>query len=74
MKLSTRLNDKEIFTFIGKNFVEVTFFYSTSLRFGLRDGSLDKKPKINKELKNETVTYTRIFKVSIEISPKSFYS
>ena len=29
--------------------------YSKSLRFGFRDGSLDKNPKINKELKNVTV-------------------
>lgn len=29
--------------------------YSGSLRFGLRDGSLDKNPKINKETKKITV-------------------
>jgi len=39
--------------------------YSRSLRFGLRDGSLDKNPKINKETKNITTAYTKIFKVNI---------
>ena len=34
------------------------FDYSKSLRFGLRDGSLDKKPKINKDVKKITVAYT----------------
>jgi len=29
--------------------------YSKSLRLGLRDGSLDKNPKINKETKKITV-------------------
>jgi hypothetical protein len=31
------------------------FLYSKSLRFGFRDGSLDRKPKINKDTKNVTV-------------------
>ena len=29
--------------------------YSRSLRFGFRDGSLERKPKINNETKNITV-------------------
>ena len=41
------------------------FDYSKSLRFGLRDGSLDKKPKINKDTKKITVAYTKIFNVNI---------
>ena len=41
------------------------FDYSKSLRFGLRDGSLDKKPKINKDTKKITVAYTKIFSVNI---------
>ena len=41
------------------------FDYSKSLRFGLRDGSLDKKPKINKDEKKITVAYTKIFNVNI---------
>lgn len=40
-------------------------FYSKSLRFGLREGSLDKKPKKNKDIKNITVVYTKIFNVNI---------
>ena len=41
------------------------YVYSKSLRFGLRDGSLDKKPKINKDEKKITVAYTKIFNVNI---------
>lgn len=36
-----------------------------SLVLGLRAGSLDKKPKINSEMKNITTVYTKIFNVSI---------
>lgn len=39
--------------------------YSKSLRLGLREGSLDKKPKKNNEEKNMTVVYTNIFNVNI---------
>ena len=39
--------------------------YSKSLRFGLRDGSLDKKPKINNDTKKIIVAYTKIFNVNI---------
>jgi hypothetical protein len=40
--------------------------YSKSLRFGFRDGSLDKKPKIKSETKKTIVVYTKTFKVNIE--------
>jgi hypothetical protein len=40
--------------------------YSRSLRFGFRDGSLERKPKINKETKKITAVYTKIFRVNIE--------
>ena len=30
--------------------------YSKSLRFGFRDGSLERKPKVNKETKKITTT------------------
>lgn len=43
-------------------------FYSKSLRLGLRDGSFDKKPKKNKDTKNITVVYTKIFKVNMILS------
>ena len=33
----------------------LNFYYSRSLRFGFRDGSLERKPKINNETKNITV-------------------
>ena len=39
--------------------------YSKSLRFGFRDGSPERSPKINKETKKITVVYTKIFRVSI---------
>jgi hypothetical protein len=39
--------------------------YSKSLRLGFLDGSLDKKPKKNKETKKTTVVYTKIFRVNI---------
>jgi len=42
------------------------FDYSKSLRFGLRDGSLDKKPNINNDVKKITVAYTKIFNSNIE--------
>jgi len=35
-------------------FVCSILFYDKSLRLGFRDGSLDNKPKINKELKKIT--------------------
>jgi len=41
-------------------------YYSKSRRFGLRDGSLDKKPKINNDTKKITVVYTKIFKVNMQ--------
>jgi len=38
------------------NLVEsISFNYSRSLRFGFLDGSLERKPKINKETKKITV-------------------
>jgi len=37
-------------------------FYDKSRRFGLRDGSLDNKPKVNKDTKKITHVYTTIFK------------
>ena len=40
--------------------------YSKSLRLGFREGSLERKPKINKEMKNIIVVYTKIFKVNIK--------
>ena len=40
--------------------------YSRSLRFGFREGSLERKPKINKETKKITAVYTKIFKVNIK--------
>ncbi len=40
-------------------------FYAKSFLFGLREGSLERKPKINKETKNVTVVYTKIFNVNI---------
>jgi hypothetical protein len=49
-----------------------TEYYSKSLRFGLREGSLDKKPKINKDEKKITVAYTKIFNVNICKSSKKF--
>jgi len=33
----------------------LNFYYSRSLRFGFRDGSLERKPKINNETKKITV-------------------
>lgn len=36
-----------------------------SFAFGLRAGSLDKNPKINKEIKSITVILTNIFKANI---------
>jgi len=36
-----------------------------SLRFGLRDGSLESNPKINNETKKIIVVYTKSFKVNI---------
>jgi hypothetical protein len=45
-------------------------FYSKSLRLGLRDGSFDKKPKKNKDIKNITIVYTKIFNVNIFLSLK----
>ena len=32
------------------------FYYSRSLRFGFRDGSLERKPKINNETKTNSAT------------------
>jgi len=40
-------------------------YYSRSLRFGLRDGSLERKPKMNNETKKIIVVYTKIFKANI---------
>ena len=50
---------------INKQKIDDICDYSKSLRFGLRDGSLDKKPKINKDTKKITVAYTKIFNVNI---------
>lgn len=44
----------------------IFLYYSKSRRFGLRDGSLDKKPKINNDTKKITVVYTKIFKVNMQ--------
>ena len=38
-------------------------YYSS--RPGFRPGSLDKNPKMNKETKNVTTVYTKIFNVNI---------
>jgi hypothetical protein len=46
--------------------LELNFNYSKSFRFGFRDGSLDKKPKIKRETKNTIVVYTKIFNVNIK--------
>ena len=35
--------------------IDPIFNYSRSLRFGFRDGSLERKPKINNETKKITV-------------------
>lgn len=48
------------------NFLNYFINYSRSLRFGLRDGSLERNPKINKETKKITVVYTKIFKLNIK--------
>lgn len=39
--------------------------YSKSFLLGFLEGSFDKKPKKNRETKNTTVVYTKIFKVNI---------
>lgn len=39
--------------------------YSKSFLFGFLDGSFDKNPKKNREIKKITVVYTNIFKVNI---------
>ena len=44
-----------------------SYTYSRSFRFGFLDGSLDRKPKKNNEIKKITVVYTNIFNVSIVI-------
>lgn len=46
-------------------------YYSKSLRLGFLEGSLDKNPKTNKEIKKMTVVYTKIFKVNIFSSLKA---
>lgn len=38
-----------------------------SLAFGLRPGSLERKPNINSETKNTTTVYTNIFNVNIKV-------
>jgi hypothetical protein len=43
----------------------LNYYYSRSLRLGLRDGSLERNPKINNETKKIIVVYTKIFKVNI---------
>ena len=59
------------FLFIIRNLPEPSFylckftFYSRSLRFGFREGSLERKPNVNKDIKKITTVYTRIFKVNI---------
>lgn len=40
---------------------------------GLRPGSLERKPKINKETKNVTTVYTKIFNVNIYFFSNVFY-
>lgn len=40
-------------------------YYSKSFLFGLREGSLERKPKKNRETKNTTVVYTKIFNVNM---------
>ena len=44
----------------------MTNHYSRSLRFGLRDGSLESNPKINNETKKIIDVYTKSFKINIE--------
>jgi hypothetical protein len=39
--------------------------YSRSFRFGFREGSLERKPKMKSEQKKVTVVYTKIFNVNI---------
>jgi hypothetical protein len=46
--------------------------YSRSRRLGFREGSFERKPKINSSTKKLTTIYTAILRVSIEGSPKNF--
>jgi len=39
--------------------------YDKSLRFGLRDGSFDSNPKVNKDTKKITLVYTTIFNTTM---------
>ena len=39
---------------VGSDRTNQILYYSRSLRFGFRDGSLERKPKINKETKKIT--------------------
>ena len=59
--------NKILLTTTFKAFVLILFlrYYSKSLRFGFLDGSFDKNPKVNKEIKKITTVYTKIFKVNI---------
>ena len=41
--------------------------YSKSFRFGFLDGSFERNPKKNNEIKKMTVVYTKIFNVNINI-------
>ena len=42
-----------------------TFFYSKSLRLGFLEGSFERKPNVNREIKKITTVYTKIFKVNM---------
>ena len=48
--------------------------YSKSLRFGFRDGSLERSPKINKETKKIIDVETKIFKPNIEFFLKIIFN
>ena len=49
----------------------INSYYSSSLRFGFLEGSLDKNPKMKRETKKITVVYTKIFKVIIKFFPET---
>ena len=42
--------------------------YSKSFRLGFLEGSFDRKPKKNNEMKKITVVYTNIFNVNINFT------